>query len=239
VELRDGFIVGIFNYCDRWCETCALTSRCRVFADVAEIDAWLDPQLRPLTRGARRQGSSAHAALLATPDAGAVGACEPDSIEDDEQSLDGGRTSMPGDLAELAARAERYREQVRAWLDADPARQRIGADGPLAVIAWFHTMIGAKLAGAFAAAASGVAEEPCQLADSNGRVKAALLGIDRSHAAWLALVEAGMVRMGDASPFVADLVWLGSALESRFPKARAFVRPGFDELEAVAALERA
>src|SRR6185503_16937586 len=25
VEVRDGFIVGIFNYCDRWCETCAFT----------------------------------------------------------------------------------------------------------------------------------------------------------------------------------------------------------------------
>ena len=23
MEIRDGFIVGIFNYCDRWCETCA------------------------------------------------------------------------------------------------------------------------------------------------------------------------------------------------------------------------
>ena len=32
MEIRDGFIVGVFNYCDRWCETCALTSYCRVFA---------------------------------------------------------------------------------------------------------------------------------------------------------------------------------------------------------------
>jgi len=99
-------------------------------------------------------------------------------------------------------------------------------------------MIGAKLAGAFACAESDIPEEPRDLEDSNGRVKAALLGIDRSHAAWLSLVEAGVVRMRDASPFVADLVWLGSALECRFPKARAFVRPGFDEPEAVAALER-
>jgi hypothetical protein len=38
MEVQDGFIVGIFNYCDRWCERCPLTSRCRVFATLAEID---------------------------------------------------------------------------------------------------------------------------------------------------------------------------------------------------------
>jgi hypothetical protein len=29
---KGGFISGIFNYCDRWCERCPLTARCRVFA---------------------------------------------------------------------------------------------------------------------------------------------------------------------------------------------------------------
>ena len=45
MEVRDGFIVGIFNYCDRWCEVCPFTSRCRLFADVAESEASLDPEL--------------------------------------------------------------------------------------------------------------------------------------------------------------------------------------------------
>jgi len=31
---------------------------------------------------------------------------------------------------------------------------------------------------------------------------------------------------------------LGRGLEARFPRARAFVRPGFDELDAIAELER-
>ena len=38
MEIRDGFILGIFNYCDRWCQRCAFTNRCRVFADTAEIE---------------------------------------------------------------------------------------------------------------------------------------------------------------------------------------------------------
>ena len=48
MEIQDGFIVDVYNYCDRWCEACPLTSRCRLFADVAEIEASLDPALKPV-----------------------------------------------------------------------------------------------------------------------------------------------------------------------------------------------
>jgi hypothetical protein len=36
MELSDGLILGVYNYCDRRCERCPLTGRCRVFADRAE-----------------------------------------------------------------------------------------------------------------------------------------------------------------------------------------------------------
>ncbi len=39
MEVQDGFIVGIYNYCDSWCEPCQFTSRCRVFADGAKHEA--------------------------------------------------------------------------------------------------------------------------------------------------------------------------------------------------------
>src|ERR1051325_6177875 len=42
MDIQDGFIVGIFNYCDGWCERCAFTSYCRLFADRAEMEARLD-----------------------------------------------------------------------------------------------------------------------------------------------------------------------------------------------------
>jgi hypothetical protein len=38
------------------------------------------------------------------------------------------------------------------------------------------------------------------------------------------------------APFIEDLLWLSDALERVFPKARAFVRPGFDEPDEVAML---
>src|SRR4051812_22950178 len=32
------FIPGIYNYCDRWCERCAFTHRCRVYSTQQEFE---------------------------------------------------------------------------------------------------------------------------------------------------------------------------------------------------------
>jgi hypothetical protein len=50
-------------------------------------------------------------------------------------------------------------------------------------------------------------------ADHDGSAKFALIGIDRSHAAWL---QAGVTSHADVQPFIADLIWLGDALERVF-----------------------
>ena len=71
---------------------------------------------------------------------------------------------------------------------------------------------------------------------ADGSAKVALLGIERSHEAWLALVEQGAISPSEADPFIADLVWLGEVLERISARAHAFVRPAFDEPEAVARL---
>ena len=73
-------------------------------------------------------------------------------------------------------------------------------------------------------------------ADHDGSAKVALLGIERSHAAWLQVVERGIASDGTINSFLSDLVWLGTELERVFPNARGFVRPAFDEPDEVAKL---
>src|ERR1051326_396050 len=49
-ELADNpnLVSGIYNYCDRWCERCAFTSRCLLYAtEQADPDA-NDPEVRDL-----------------------------------------------------------------------------------------------------------------------------------------------------------------------------------------------
>ncbi len=37
ITSEDNFIPGIFNYCDRWCERCMYTHRCRVYVTEKEL----------------------------------------------------------------------------------------------------------------------------------------------------------------------------------------------------------
>lgn len=39
---EEQFIPGIFNYCDRWCERCSFTARCRLFADEKKFSEEVD-----------------------------------------------------------------------------------------------------------------------------------------------------------------------------------------------------
>jgi hypothetical protein len=234
MDVRDGFIVGIFNYCDRWCEACAFTSRCRLFADVAETEAALDPNLKavvdapvlpqdapppppPWMEEMIREMNEAVTRV-------AVG-------EEHERPL---RPPPPEHLA-IEARAKDYCFRAHRWLRAR-SYAALDPGDPCAVIGWFETMIPAKVHRAIRGLAEERPEERGWPADHNGSAKVALLGIERSHAAWLDLVARGIAVHGDVAPLIADLVWLGDALERVFPKARAFVRPGLDEPDEVAML---
>jgi hypothetical protein len=236
MDVRDGFVVSIFNYCDRWCERCAFTSHCRLFADCAEIDATLDPGLRvvaeapplpaeappPLPDWLREVIEDYNRATQESVPATATG----------EADLE--RPLPPEHLA-IEARSRQYRAAVHAWLAPQRVQQArpTGTQdhppfGPVDVIAWFHTLLSAKVHRAL----SGLAEaDPLDTLDRDhvGSAKVALLGIDESHAAFLQLLESGRITQAEADPFIADLVWLGEALEQVFPAARAFVRPGLDE----------
>ena len=234
MEIRDGFIVGVFNYCDRWCEACPFTSRCRLFADVAETEAALDPNLKPVVEAPVLAEEAApppppwmQEMIVEMNEAAAkiaAGDLEPAP-----------RRSPPKEHLAIEKRAKGYCFRVHAWLQhrryepLDPAN-------PCAVIGWFHTMIPSKVHRAISGLAEdGLATRDCP-PDYDGSAKVALLGIERSHAAWLELIERGTLSDAEAAPFIADLVWLGEALEQVFPKARAFVRPAFDEPEAMARL---
>ena len=41
------FIAGVYNYCDRWCERCPLTSRCLVYA-MEQTEGPEDPAARDI-----------------------------------------------------------------------------------------------------------------------------------------------------------------------------------------------
>ena len=126
---------------------------------------------------------------------------------------------------------------VHQWLrDRDEELQRRPAD-PVAVICWFASLNASKIARAL----EGLAEDDGDRAfppDHEGSAKVAIIGVERSRAAWRELVAGGLVTELQAQPFLTELAWLGQRLEKVFPLARGFVRPAFDEPEEVAMLLR-
>ena len=230
MELRNGFIVGIFNYCDRWCEACAFTSRCRLFADVAETEASLDPGLRALVEAAPLEPPPQPPPWLA------------ELLQEMDKAIHEPADNQPPDRpirpehVEIERRARSYCMRVFRGLKAHERTACHDPADPRAVILWFHTLIRVKVHRALHGLANDEPEDRDWPPDYDGSAKVALLGMERSHAAWIELLERGVVSDAEAASFIADLVWLGENLEGVFPNAREFVRPAFDEPDEVSRL---
>ena len=232
MEVQDGFIVGIFNYCDRWCERCPLTNRCRVFATAAEMD--FEEGNGPLTEPRivrERRRMMAHVAEMHAEDA-ALGAAIPEPGEpigrlppDLEPSI--------GPDPEVVANSAALRKKMRAIELSANARVRLAA----ATIAYFSLFVPMKMMRAFAQVARGGPGD--QQSDANGSGKAALLALERMESAWQTLVDTHHVTVRDAAPFLAEIARMRRNLNRALPNARGFVRPGFDEPDEVKMLDAA
>ena len=234
MEIREGFIVGVFNHCDRWCETCALTSYCRVFADLARADAAMDVNMAAVVDATQAVYDGRRAPMKWLED-----------VLEDMRAL-GGELLTKEDIAaceprmstahqEIYERAKAYGVRAHDCVGQLERGARHDATDPIAVISWFSSLNASNIGRALA----GLAEFDGNRAfppDHEGAAKVALLGIDRSDAAWQQLVAARRVSAARAGPCREELAWIRLQLEAAIPEARRFVRPGFDEPEAVAGL---
>jgi hypothetical protein len=233
MEIEDGFIVGVYNYCDRWCEACPLTSRCRLFADVAEIAASLDPSLKPVADAPPLPEDVPPPAppwmqeLLHEINEAAR---EPLSHDEWERL----KPRVPPGHEPIDVRARDYFTRAHRWLSAQDGRALDDPWNPRAIVGWFHSLIPAKVHRALVGLAEGWDFDGPP--DHDGSAKVALIGIDRSHEACLDAIECKLAPLDEMRPLIEDLEWLRRELERVFPRARAFVRPAFDEPDEVAKL---
>src|SRR5689334_19289896 len=126
MDVDEGFILGIYNYCDRWCETCRFTSRCRVFADGAEYDAASTPELKELSRTPQHPSD-----VRPTP-----GWLEEILAEVNDQDLPELPVPppMPGHLRRLSALSGAYCDHAWAAIAHDDARESRPPDDPRSII---------------------------------------------------------------------------------------------------------
>jgi hypothetical protein len=102
--------------------------------------------------------------------------------------------------------------------------------GGAEVIQWYQHQIGVKLRRAIESARSEEEEGADGYPkDSDGSAKVALIGIDRSTVAWKRLHSSFSEQEQMISNFIESLEHARRSVESQFPQARVFQRPGFDE----------
>jgi hypothetical protein len=248
-------IAGIYNYCDRWCERCPFTARCLNFemseekfgdlegGDITNEVFWqklsetLQETMAMLKEMAEEKGID-----LDTLDV------EAEADLRDRQ----GDTSVVHLITHMA---RSYINTVEEWFDEniyileddpnesaslslpDSYRSHHRADtvsliDSVEVIRWYQHQIYVKLQRALHSARN----EEFEILngfpkDSDGSTKVALIGIDRSVSAWGKMIKFFPNQEESIVDIIVHLERLRRRTENEFPEARAFIRPGFDEID--------
>jgi glutaredoxin len=245
-------IPGIYNYCDRWCEHCAFTGQCLVYATI-EADASTeelsthDLQSALFWKRLADVFEETRAMIMEWADEQGVDLAEVQldlSSEDRDQRL----RDTNCDATVLAAKgyaldtfnffgpaATPRMHEFEVETDAD----ELDVGAAIDVIKHYQFFIAAKVLRALLAVGvdfgnSAVPEmfvsdefnfEGC---DADGSAKIALIAIDRSQAAWNVLRRHLPQDSHQIESFIVSLERVKNMVESAFPKARGFMRPGFD-----------
>ncbi len=132
----------------------------------------------------------------------------------------------------LTKAGKKYANAASDWFrEFDQAVELNDVEDAREVIQWYQYQIAVKTMRAL----SGRKEEldDPEIADfpkdSDGSAKVALIGIDRSIAAWRMMQLSSPDRVESIVPLILQLERLRQRVEKSFPQARDFVRPGFDE----------
>jgi hypothetical protein len=230
------FITGIDSYCDRWCERCPLTARCVVFAMEYNTKAITNRDTENSVFWQTLTANSAATDRLigrwAKEHNIDLTLSEFAMVVDDDPTF-GDELAHP-----LAAAAEEYAFTVDSWIQKErphPGRSEQRAPDEictaLQVVDWYHFFIVAKIVRGLLSREDEADYEWQSGKDSDGSIKIALLAIDRSLSAWHTLQLLRADWADSIWPFLLRLFRLRLNAELEFPDARAFRRPGFDDIE--------
>jgi hypothetical protein len=226
MKADERFIPGIYNYCDRWCERCSHTGKCRSFA----LEQALEPMVSgqdPHNRDDHLQNArfalntaqqSLHELLRTNGESEEVlaaleGENDPDFLDDQ--------------LQQLVTVASRYSAQA---VEAIRPFETPVQEGCGAVVARYAFFIPPKVErAAKSLVLARIAPDGAWLGDALGSMKIALIAIDRSLDALQHEVSSLPVSRQKRFELVEQLRNLRSICETAFPQARDYIRPGLDE----------
>jgi len=248
-------IPGIYNYCDRWCERCQFTSRCLNF-EISE-EKFGDLQNGDISNEVfwKKLSETLQETMAMLKDMAEERGVDLDALDIDD-SEGGDSTFEEEPVVHMTTHmAKSYIDIVENWFndnvyifeddtnqlaavyEADASESYSQEDtvtlvDSVDVIRWYQHQIYVKIQRAI----HGSQDEEFEIQngfpkDSDGSTKVALIGMDRSISAWGKMMKFFPDQKDNILDVINHLDRLRRRTEKKFPDARSFVRPGFDEIE--------
>lgn len=254
--MKEKFISGIYNYCDRWCERCDFTTRCRNFESTGKLSSdqldinnkafWesiagnFQQAIELLYKAAEEHGFDLSKAMTK----------EEETVYEEQQKF----LKKALKDHQVSKLCKQYQKLVMPFVEkseglVDKTRELVshlhlgikteaevvhtvaGIGDCFEIIQWYIFFIDAKLHRALRGkleAEDWEVEYGFQK-DSEGSAKIAIIAIDRSMGAWKGLYNA----MPSLEDIALEALSLLSQLKQKaleeFHKAMEFKRPGFDD----------
>lgn len=254
--MKEKFIPGIYNYCDRWCERCDFTSRCRNYEgnsnlspeqlDINNKAFWKNisdnfkDALKLLTKAAAKHGIDLNQPL--SPD-------EEQQYQEKKTAIrqftkKHGLTQLCKQYQQLVlpftSQNDEFVNKTRELInhlhlgiqsEEEVVKTVVGIGDCFDIIQWYLFFIDVKLQRALHGK---IENEDWETAngfqkDSDGSAKISLIAMERSIGAWVRLYELMPSAEDTCLKALALLSQLKEKTISTFPDAMQFKRPGFDD----------
>lgn len=250
------FISGIYNYCDRWCERCAFTSRCMNYAlSEEEFDS---PELHGINNQAfwDKLGEIFSTTLEMVREKAQEMGIDLDAIDHDEIAEENERIHEMAKEQPYSVAAMQYIRIADEWFEAystlleekgeeleslaeaeipgtNPDDDMVSIVDCIEVIRWYQHQIYVKLCRAATGTFCGEFQDlEYMQEDADGSAKVAIIGIERSTAAWATILTHLPDQEESILSLLVALKNLLQLVETSFPNARSFLRPGFDKISS-------
>jgi hypothetical protein len=241
------FISGIYNYCDRWCERCAYTTNCFLFAtekrqfpdeeshDINNKEFWL--QMEDMFR----------ITFELLEDAAEELGIDLDEIDTEGEEQSEAEKNKRAEKHAAAKIAYDYTMEVNTWFEQsqalfeekgyelaqmaqldlpreDVSNRAAGIGDFVEIIRWYQHQIYVKIMRALRGQMDDfrLEEDPVQN-DHNGSAKVALIGIERSIAAWGGLLKEFAEKEDSILHLLVKLEKIRKHAENEFPHFRGLM----------------
>jgi hypothetical protein len=249
------FIDGIFNYCDRWCERCYMTARCRLFHNEKEMMAEIereeksdqdkDEENKALWEDIEENFKNVEE-LLDDIQEELNAELGLDDFNEENHPENKILEEIENDNHPLIKTAQEYSRQIFDWynmfkvqymqkgeelnLPNKTEEDKLRVEEALHIILWYALQIEVKIKRALSSKYDPIMEDPPEgfPTDADGSAKVAIIGISRSIGAYEVIKQHFPERYDETLKTILHLSHLLQFVHEVFPNANDCIRPGFD-----------